>query len=78
MHHALAIARRWFAVLAGLAFVVTLRAPARDALLTCSAAVLAAVSNIVAPWARLPESLLRRSSSDSPVTLRRTDSAARR
>ena len=36
------------AVLAGLAFVVTLRAPARDALFTCSAAVLAVVSNIIA------------------------------
>lgn len=36
------------AVVAGLAFVVTLRAPARDAFFTCSAALFAVVSNTLA------------------------------
>ncbi len=36
------------AALVGLAFVVTLRAPARDGIWTCSAAVLAIVANLVA------------------------------
>jgi uncharacterized membrane protein YjjP (DUF1212 family) len=36
------------AALVGLAFVVTLRAPARDAIWTCSGAVLAIVANLVA------------------------------
>ncbi|MGH9869538.1 MAG: threonine/serine ThrE exporter family protein [Candidatus Polarisedimenticolia bacterium] len=36
------------AAVVGLAFVVTLRAPARDAIWTCSAAVLAIVANLVA------------------------------
>jgi uncharacterized membrane protein YjjP (DUF1212 family) len=36
------------AALVGLAFVVTLRAPAHDAILTCSAAVLAVITNFIA------------------------------
>src|SRR5262249_47743674 len=36
------------AALVGLAFVVTLRAPARDAIWMCSAAVLATIANLVA------------------------------